>query len=85
MLVITKSKMAFPDGTSGKEPICQCRNSGDVGSNLRSGSTPREGNGFTLVFLPGKFHGQKNRVGSPMELQRVGHAWVSTHTVSKIE
>lgn len=22
MLVITKSKMAFPDGISGKEPIC---------------------------------------------------------------
>ena len=36
---------------------------GDVGLILGSGRAPGEGNGKnTPVFLPGKFHGQRNLV-----------------------
>ena len=34
----------------------------------------------TLLFLPGKSHGQRSLVGySPMGSQRVGHNWVTKH------
>ena len=35
----------------------------DVSSNPGSGRSPGVGNGNTLVFLPGKFHGQRSLVG----------------------
>ena len=39
-------------------------NSGDAGLNLGWGKSPGEGNGQpTLVFFPGKSHGQKSLVG----------------------
>ena len=36
---------------------------GDPGSIPGFGRSPRGGNGNPLVFLPGKFHGQRNLVG----------------------
>ena len=36
---------------------------------------------FTPVFLPGKFHGQRNLGGlQSMQLQRVRHDWAQAHT-----
>ena len=42
-------------------------NSGDAGLNLGWGKSPGEGNGQpTLVFFPGKSHGQRSLVGSSL-------------------
>ena len=47
----------------------------------RSGRSPGGGNGNpTPVFLPGKFHGQRNLVGSSPWRCRVGHDWLAEHT-----
>ena len=37
-------------------------NAGDVGSVPESRRSPGEGNGNPLVFLPGKFHGERSLV-----------------------
>ena len=45
------------------------------------GRSPRGGNGNTPVFLPEKFHGQRNMAGySPWGLRRVRHDWAHTHS-----
>ena len=60
----------FPGGSDGKESACQCRR---CEFDPWVGMIPREGNG-TMLFLPGKSHGQKNLAGySPRGLKRVGH------------
>ena len=48
--------------SDGKESTCDAR---DLHSIPRSGRSPGDGNGYwyTLVFLPGKFHGQRSLVG----------------------
>ena len=40
----------FPGGTSGKEPVCQCRRLQRCGFDLGSGSSPGEGNGNPLQY-----------------------------------
>ena len=44
----------FPGGSDGK---ASAHNAGDPASIPGSGRSPGEGNGNTLVFLPGKSHG----------------------------
>ena len=51
----------FPGGTSGKEPSCQCRSTGDLGSI--PGLVRSLGGGHTPVFLPGECHQQKSLAG----------------------
>ena len=65
--------MGFPDGISGKEPACQCRRHKQHGFNPWVGKIPwRRKWQPTPVFLPGKFHGQRNLEGlKSMGLQRV--------------
>ena len=53
--------MASLGGSDHKASAC---NAGDPGSIPGSGRSPGEGNGKpTLVFLPGKSHGQRSLVG----------------------
>ena len=47
-------------GSDGKESAC---NAGDSSSIPQSGRSPGEGDGYTLVFFPGEFHGQRSLVG----------------------
>ena len=65
-------KMGFPSGSDGKESVF---NAGDTGSIPGSGRSPREEKWPpTLVFLPGKPHGQRTPAGySPWGHKRVGH------------
>ena len=50
----------FPGGSSGKEPICQCRRHKRHGFNPWFGKIPwRRAWQPTPVFLPGESHGQK--------------------------
>ena len=49
---------SFPAGSDGKESAC---NAGDSGSIPESGKFPGERDWlWTLVFLPGEFHGQRS-------------------------
>ena len=53
----------FPCGTSGKEPACQCRRLEKCGFDPWFGKISwRRKWQPTLVFLPGKSHGQRNLV-----------------------
>ena len=52
--------LALPGGSDGKE---YAQNAGDLGSTHGSGRYPREGNGYTPVYLCGEFHGQKSLKG----------------------
>ena len=52
--------MGFLGFSDDKESLC---NVGDMGSIPELGRTPGEGNGYPLVFLPRKPHGQKNLEG----------------------
>ena len=59
----------FSGGLYGKESAC---NVGDLGSILGLGRSPGEGNGNTLQFLPGEFHGYRSLIGLQSKgLQRV--------------
>ena len=53
--------MDFPGGASGKEPACQCRRWG-FDPWVRKVPWKRKWQPI-LVFLSGKFHGQKSLVG----------------------
>ena len=56
--------LGFLGGTSGKEPICQCRRLKRCRSNPWVGKIPLRGaQQLTSVFLPGKFHGQRSLAG----------------------
>ena len=57
---LTSSYYMLPGGSDGKESSCNAR---DLGSLFGSGRSPGEGTGPTPVFLPGKFHRQRNLVG----------------------
>ena len=48
----------FPGGISGKEPSCQCRSTGDLGSI--PGLVRSFGGGHTPVFLLGESHQQRS-------------------------
>ena len=58
-----------------KDPSANEGDAGEMGSIPVLGRSPGVGNGNpTPVFLPGKFHGQRNLVGySPWGCKRVGH------------
>ena len=59
---------------SGKESTCQCRRRQRCRFNLWVGQIPwRRTRQPTSVFMPGKFHGQKNLAGCSPWSQRVGH------------
>ena len=54
----------FPGGTSGKEPICQCRRHKRCGSDPWVGKVPwRRVWQPTPVSLPGESHGQRSLAG----------------------
>ena len=58
----------FPGGSAVKSPLA---NAGDMGLIPGLGRSPRGGDGDPiLVFLPGKYHGQRSLVGySPQGLK----------------
>ena len=63
--------LGFPGDSVVKNPPA---NAGDTGLILGLGRSPGEGNGYPLVFLPGKFHGERSLVGySPWGHKRDGH------------
>ena len=65
----------FPGGTVIKNLPANAGDTGDASLIPVLGRSPGVGNGNpTLVFLPGKFHGQRNLAGySPWGCKRVGH------------
>ena len=75
---------SFPDGASGKESACQRRRDKrcKFDSWVRRIPWSRKWQS-SPVFLPGKFHGQRNLVG-PIGSIRVGHNWAHTHFTSFI-
>ena len=84
MCILTGSLLiqaqGLPRWLSGKEPACQCR---------RCRFNPWVGNILwrrkwkpTLVFLPGKSHGQRSLVGNnPWGSQKVEHNLVTDHKI----
>ena len=74
---------AFPRWLSGKESACQCRRHRKHRFNPWVGKIPwRRKWQPTLVFLPGKPHGQRSLVGCRScgcRVQRVGHDWMNEH------
>ena len=67
--------MGFPGGTSGKEPVCQCRRQKRCGFNPRVRKIAwRRTRQPTPVFLPGESHGQRSLVEySPWGCKSVRH------------
>ena len=62
----------FPGGSVVKNPPVNAGDTGDMGLIPGSGRSPGEGNGNTIVFLPGKPHGQRRLAGySPRGHKRV--------------
>ena len=66
---------------SGKEPACHCKSQAtQVGSLVRKIPWRRKRKP-SIVFLPGKFHGQRSLAGyNPGGLQRVRHNQATEHT-----
>ena len=61
---IRYQSLGFPCGTSGKEPIFQCRRDKRCRFNLWAGKIPwRRAWQPAAVFLPGKSHEQKGLAG----------------------
>ena len=55
---------AFPGGTTGKEPACQCKTCKRHRLDPWVGKIPWRGKWQpTSLFLPGESHGQKSLVG----------------------
>ena len=70
------TKYRLYDGSSGKDPACQCRRHKRRRFGPWVRKIPwRKAWQPTLVFLPGEIHGQRSLVGymQSMVLQRVGH------------
>ena len=79
--------MGFPAGAVGKESTCQCRRHKRCRFDSWIGKIPwRRKWQRTLVFLPGKFHGQRRRSGySPqgckeLDMTEHMHTRARTHT-----
>ena len=73
----------FPHGTSGKEPVCQCRRSKRHGFSPWIGKSPwRRAWQSTPVFLPGEYQGQRRLVGySPYHCKQLDTTkQLGTHT-----
>ena len=85
MNIISNKVWGFLGGTVGKESSCHCRRHKRRGFNPWVGNIPWNKKWqFPLVFLPGRFHGQRSLEGySPR-----GHKesdtteWLSTHKVN---
>ena len=75
----------FPGGDTGKEPACQSRRIRRCEFDPWVGKIPGKGNGQLLVFLPGKFHGQRSVAGySLKDCQESGTTELThTHTQCK--
>ena len=56
-------RSTFPDGSAGKKPTCNARDTGDVGTTPGSGRSWRRKWQATPVFLLGKSHGQRSLTG----------------------
>ena len=73
----------FPDGTSVKEPACQCRRLKRLGFDpwVRKNLWSRKWQP-TPVFLPGESHGQRSLVGIDHSVTQSWtlQKWLSTHT-----
>ena len=90
-LQIASQWRGFPDGTSGKESICQCRRSRDINWFLGWEDPLKKEMAthssilffFFPVFLPGKSCGQMSLVGYSPWGRRAGHDWA--HTAQQIE
>ena len=68
----------FPGGSVVKNPPVNAGNTGDMGLIPGSGRSPGEGNGNTIVFLPGKPHGQRRLAFySPRGHTRVRQDWAT--------
>ena len=70
----------FPSGSVVKGPVCNARDTGDVGSITKVGRSP--GEGITKpppVFLPEKSYGQRSMAGYSPKGHRVVHEWVIEH------
>ena len=65
------SLWSFPGGTSGKEPTCQCRRLGDMGSILGLERSPGGGHGNPLQY---------SHLENPMDRRAW---WVLVHRFSK--
>ena len=73
----------FSDGSAGKESSCSVGDTGDMGLIPGLGRSPwRRQWQLTLVFLPGKSHGQRNQRQS-MESQGVRHDWATNTLLSE--
>ena len=62
-MVMTYKKdclLDFLDGTCSKESTCQCRDIKDMGLIPGFSRSLEKEMEFTLVFLPGKFHGHRS-------------------------
>ena len=58
------SAVAITGGTNGKKPACQCRRRKRHGFYPWVGKIPwRKAWKLTSIFLPGKFHGQRDLAG----------------------
>ena len=65
-----------PDGSTGKESVCQYRRHKRCGFDPWGKEDPLEKKWQpTPVFLPGKFHGQRSLAGYSTKIQ----TWLSTH------
>ena len=70
------SVLAFPGGTSGKEPTCQRRRQRRYGLDPWVRKIPRRRTRLpTPGFLPGESQGQRKLVGYSPQGHRVGHDW----------
>ena len=77
------SLLDFPGGTSGKEPICQCRRYKRLRIDPWVGKIPcRRARQPTPVFLPGESNRQRSLVGySPWRCKsRTWLKWLSTQS-----
>ena len=62
----------FPDGSAGKEPICNAKDTGDTGSIPRSRGAPKGGNGNSLQY---------SCLKNPMDR---GAWWATVHGVARV-
>ena len=74
-------KIGLPKWSGGKKLACQCRRHKRRSFHPWVGKIPWSRKWQpTLVFLPGKFHGQRSLVGYSAWGQRVWYNWAHTHT-----
>ena len=72
--------ISIPRWLSGKESPCQYRRCG-FNPGVKKMPSSRKWQP-TLVFLPGKSHGQRNLEGSSQRGHGIRHNWACTHTLT---